>query len=247
MDKALYVAMTGASEALRAQAANAHNLANVSTVGFRADLTARQAVGVAGEGFQSRVNALLASDGWDRRAGALMQTGGALDVAVRAEDHWIAVQDAAGGEAYTRAGDLRLSPQGQLTTAAGRPVLGEGAPIAVPPHQSLTVGEDGTISVVPQGQGPETLATVGRIRVMQAEPGDLVRGDDGLMRLRDGATAIPVAGPSVMTGVLEGSNVNPAEALVNMIQLARQFEMQMRVMRTAEDNDKSSASLMRVG
>jgi flagellar basal-body rod protein FlgF len=117
----------------------------------------------------------------------------------------------------------------------------------VPPHQSLTVGEDGTISVVPQGQGPETLATVGRIRVMQAEPGDLVRGDDGLMRLRDGATAIPVAGPSVMTGVLEGSNVNPAEALVNMIQLARQFEMQMRVMRTAEDNDKSSASLMRVG
>lgn len=246
MDKALYVAMTGASETLRAQAANSHNLANVATAGYRADLTATRALAVTGEGFASRVNALLESGGFDPREGGLMQTGGELDVAVRG-DGWLAVQDASGREAYTRAGNLRLTPAGQLVTAAGQAVLGDAGPVAVPPHQKLTVGEDGTVSIVPQGQGPETLATVGRIRVVRANPADLVRGADGLMRLRDGASATPAAGAALMSGVLENSNVNAAEALVSMIQLARQFEMQMRVMRTAEDNDKSSASLMRIG
>lgn len=245
MDKALYVAMTGASETLRAQAANSHNLANVATAGYRADLTATRALAVTGEGFASRVNALLESGGFDPREGGLMQTGGELDVAVRG-DGWLAVQDASGREAYTRAGNLRLTPAGQLVTAAGQAVLGDAGPVAVPPHQKLTVGEDGTVSIVPQGQGPETLATVGRIRVVRANPADLVRGADGLMRLRDGASATPAAGAALMSGVLENSNVNAAEALVSMIQLARQFEMQMRVMRTAEDNDKSSASLMRI-
>jgi len=246
MDKALYVAMTGASETLRAQAANSHNLANVATAGYRADLTATRALAVTGEGFASRVNALLESGGFDPREGGLMQTGGELDVAVRG-DGWLAVQDASGREAYTRAGNLRLTPAGQLVTAAGQAVLGDAGPVAVPPHQKLTVGEDGTVSIVPQGQGPETLATVGRIRVVRANPADLVRGADGLMRLRDGASATPAAGAALMSGVLENSNVNAAEALVSMIQLARQFEMQMRVMRAAEDNDKSSASLMRIG
>ena len=246
MDKALYVAMTGAGETLRAQAANSHNLANISMVGYRADLTATAAIPVDGEGFASRVNALLGSTGWDSREGGLLQTGGDLDVAVRG-DGFLTVQDASGREAYTRAGNLRLTPQGQLTTAAGQAVLGDSGPISVPPNQKLSIGDDGTISIVPLGQGPETIANVGRIRVMHAAPGDLLRGEDGLLRLRDGAAAAPVAGPSLMTGVLEGSNVNAAEALVNMIQLARQFEMQMRVMKTAEDNDKSSTSLMRIG
>jgi flagellar basal-body rod protein FlgF len=246
VDKALYVAMTGASETLRAQAANSHNLANAATVGFRADLTATRALAVDGEGFATRVNALLETGGWDARAGALMNTGGDLDVAVRG-DAWIAVQDGAGGEAYTRAGNLRLTPSGQLQTAAGQAVLGEGGPLAVPPHQKLTIGEDGTLSIVPQGQGPETVATVGRIRVVQVAPADLVRGADGLMRLRPGAAATPVAGAALMTGVLENSNVNAAEALVTMIELARQFEMQLRVMKTAEANDEASTTLMRIG
>ena len=247
MDKALYVAMTGATETLRAQAANSHNLANISTVGFRGDLTATRAVAIEGEGFQSRVNALLESAGFDNRAGGLMQTGGDLDVAVRGENDWIAVQDAGGNEAYTRSGDLRITAQGQLRTAAGLVVMGDGGPVSIPPAQKVSIGDDGTISVVPQGQGPETIASVGRIKVVHVEPQDLVRGEDGLMRVKPGASATPVAGSALMTGVLEGSNVNAAEALVNMIQLARQFDMQMRVMRTAEDNAKSSTSLMKIG
>lgn len=246
MDKALYVAMTGASETLRAQAANSHNLANIATVGYRADLTATAAVGVDGEGFASRINALLNSGGFDNRAGSTLATGRDLDIAVRG-DGWIAVQDATGAEAYTRAGDLRLTPQGQLVTAAGQNVLGDGGPIAIPPSQKVTIGDDGTVSVIPQGQGPETQSSVARIKVVTVDGKDLVRGPDGLMRLREGAAATPAAGAALMTGALESSNVNAAETLVTMIQLARQFEMQMRVMRTAEDNDKASASLMRVG
>lgn len=246
MDKALYVAMTGASETLRAQAANSHNLANIATVGYRADLTATAAVGVDGEGFASRINALLQSGGFDNRAGATLATGGELDVAVRG-DGWIAVQDSTGAEAYTRAGNLRMTPQGQLVTAAGQNVLGDGGPIAIPPHQKVSIGDDGTVSVIPQGQGPETQSAVARIKVMTIDSKDLARGADGLMRLREGATATPAAGSALMNGVLESSNVNAAETLVTMIQLARQFEMQMRVMRAAEDNDKASSSLMRVG
>lgn len=246
MDKALYVAMTGASETLRAQAANSHNLANISTVGYRGDLTATAAVGVDGEGFATRINALLKSGGFDNRAGATLATGGDLDVAVRG-DGWIAVRDSNGLEAYTRAGDLKLTAQGQLVTAAGQSVLGDGGPIAVPPSQKVSIGDDGTVSVIPQGQGPETQSTVGRIKVVTVDGKDLVRGEDGLMRLKDGATATPAAGSTLMSGTLEASNVNAAETLVTMIQLARQFEMQMRVMRTAEDNAKASTSLIRIG
>lgn len=246
MDKALYVAMTGASETMRAQAANSHNLANISTVGYRADLTATAAVGVEGQGFASRINALLQSGGFDNRAGATLATGGELDVAVRG-DGWIAVQDGNGAEAYTRAGDLRLTAQGQLVTAAGQSVLGDGGPIAIPPSDKVSIGNDGTVSVIPQGQSAATQSAVGRIKVVTAEAKDLQRGDDGLMRLREGATATPAAGSTLMSGVLEASNVNAAETLVTMIQLARQFDMQMRVMRTAEDNEKASSSLMRIG
>lgn len=245
MDKALYVAMTGAMQTLRAQSANSHNLANVSTTGFRAHLASSLSEPITGEGLPTRVNAVLEDGGFDATPGTVTNTGRDLDVAVRG-DGWLVVQASDGTEAYTRAGDLKIDGLGQLLTGSGHAVLGEGGPISIPPHERLAIGSDGTLSIIPQGQTAATLATVGRIRVVSSDPSQMSRGTDGLMRLRTGAEAVPVAGTSLMSGALESSNVNVASTLVNMIQLARQFELQVRVLRSVEDNAQASTSLLRL-
>ena len=245
MDRMLYVAMTGAKETLRAQTVNNHNLANVSTNGFRADLAAFQSRAVDGTGFASRVYATNASVGWDDTSGALLTTGRDLDVAINGPG-WIAVQDADGKEAYTRAGDFKLDPTGQLMTATGRPVLGDGGPINVPPYSSIFFARDGSISIVAQGQGPDTTSTVGRVKLVNPAVADVERGEDGLFRMKDGSEAPPDAAVQLSSGVLESSNVNTAEAMVNMIELARQFEMQVKAIRTAEENGGAAAQLLRI-
>ena len=247
MDKFLYVAMSGARESMRAQAVNSHNLANASTVGFRAELAASGAQ-PSGEGpmAAARTHSALSVSAWSRAAGPTRSTGRDLDIAVDG-DGWIAVQAPDGGEAYTRAGDLRLDAAGGLRNGAGHAVLGDGGPIVVPPHASLVLGTDGSISIVPLGQGAETTATVGRIKLVKPEPAQLERGTDGLFRTRDGAAAPGDPSVRVLSGALEGSNVNVADTMVRMIELSRQFEMHMKTLRTAEDNARSSASLMRLG
>jgi flagellar basal-body rod protein FlgF len=243
MDRMLYVAMTGARETLRAQTANNHNLANASTTGFRADLQAFQARRVVGDGFDSRVYATAATTGFDATSGAMMSTGRDLDVAVQG-DGFIAVQAPDGREAYTRAGDLRVDISGQLRTGTGLAVLGDGGPISVPPNASLLVGSDGTISIVPLGQGPDTKATVGRIKLVNPATTDLEKGEDGLFRMKDGSDAPADASARVMSGVLESSNVNVADAMVTMIELSRRFDMQVRAMKSAEENGAASARLL---
>ncbi|HSW12555.1 MAG TPA: flagellar basal-body rod protein FlgF [Solimonas sp.] len=246
MDRALYVAMTGAIQTLKSQTVNSHNLANASTTGFKAELAAQQAVEVQGGGLPSRANTQLNGSGWDARMGAIQQTGRDLDVAL-GQDRWLAVQAPDGSEAYTRAGELSLDVNGQLRTAAGHPVLGDGGPVSVPQNNSLMIGNDGGISVVPLGQGPETTASVARLRVVEAMPEQLERGADGLMRAKDGQTLNPAAGNVLTSGALESSNVNISEAMVNMIQLARAFEMQTKLMRAAEDNAAAASTLVRMG
>jgi flagellar basal-body rod protein FlgF len=243
MDRMLYVAMTGARETLRAQAANNHNLANASTTGFRADLQAFQARQVAGDGFASRVYATAATTGFDVTVGATMATGRDLDVAVQGSG-FIAVQGPDGREAYTRAGDLRVDNNGQLRTGTGLAVLGEAGPVAIPPNASLLIGGDGTVSIVPLGQGPETRAEVGRIKLVNPATEDLAKGQDGLFRMKDGSDAPADATTRLMSGVLESSNVNVADAMVNMIELSRRFDMQVRAMKAAEDNGAVSARLL---
>ncbi len=243
MDRMLYVAMTGARETMRAQAANNHNLANASTTGFRADLSAFQARHVDGDGYHSRVYATVATTGYDDTQGALIPTGGELDVAVQGRG-FIAVQGPDGREAYTRAGDLHLDTTGQLLTSTNLPVLGDGGPISVPPYASLRIGEDGTISIVPLGQGPETRADVGRIKLVNPASGDLQKDPDGLLRMKDGSDAEVDASTRIAWKVLETSNVNIADAMVNMIELQRRFDMQVRAMKSAEDNGTASARLL---
>lgn len=244
MDRFLYVAMSGAKETLRAQTVNNHNLANASTTGFRADLTAFQSRAVAGSGHPSRIYATNATTGWDQTQGALTATGRDLDVGINGPG-WIAVQAPDGREAYTRAGDLRIDPNGLLTNGAGHPVLGDAGPLTVPPHSSVMLGADGTISIVPLGQGPETTALVGRIKLVNPAPDSIVRGDDGLFRLQQGTESPADASVRLASGVLETSNVNVADAMVNMIELARHFDLQVKAMRTAEENAAASAQLLR--
>ena len=193
------------------------------------------------------LKATLATDaiiGWDQSQGALQSTGRDLDVGIQGEG-WIAVQGTDGREAYTRAGDLRIDPNGLLMNGAGHYVLGDAGPLAVPPHSSVMIGADGTVSIVPIGQGPETTATVGRIKLVNPPAETLVRSEDGLFRTNDGADAPPDANVRLASGVLEASNVNVANAMVKMIELSRQFDLQVKAMRTAEENATSSAQLLR--
>lgn len=245
MDRMLYVAMSGAKQIMLAQAVNNNNLANVGTSGFRADLDAFRSMPVFGPGYPSRVYAMTERPGADMSAGSFTTTGRELDVAVNGQG-WIAVQAPDGSEAYSRAGDLRVSVNGQLETGAGRPVLGNGGPIAVPPFEKLEIGADGTISILPVGQAPNALAVVDRIKLVNPPSRDMEKGVDGLMRVKGRGDVPPDASVSLANGVLESSNVNAVEAMVKMIELSRHYETQIKMMGIAKENDVAVTQLMRM-
>ena len=243
MDRMLYVAMNGASETLVAQAANTNNLANSSTTGFRADLAAFRSMPVFGYGYPTRVYSMAEHPGVDFSAGTISATGRELDVAVNGQG-WIAVQTRDGSEAYTRAGDLRLNTVGQLVTGAGLPVMGNDGPIAIPPSSKIEIAADGTISTLPIGQPLNALAVVNRIKLVNPPLDQLQKGSDGLFRTKTGTAAEADANVQLVSGSLESSNVNPVESMVNMITLARQYEMQVKAMRSVEENDQAAVKLL---
>ncbi|MBN8280751.1 MAG: flagellar basal-body rod protein FlgF [Gammaproteobacteria bacterium] len=245
MDKLIYVAMTGAREAMRGQATTAHNLANISTTGFRALRNVLDSAPVYGTGMASRVNTVRQPELWNASQGEIQATGRDLDVALRGPG-WLAVQDPDGNDAYTRNGNLRLTANGVLETAGGNPVLGNGGPITLPPYEKVFIGDDGQISIVPQGQTAETLVQVDRLRLVNPPATELVRSGDGLFQLRDGSTAVPDPLVKVSSGQLESSNVNAAASLAEMIEMSRHYEMQVRAMNTADELDSTSARLLRL-
>lgn len=246
MDRMLYVAMSGAKQVMLAQQVNTNNLANVSTTGFRADLEAFRSLPVYGPGYPSRVYAVTERPGTDLLSGSLTTTGRSLDIAVNGQG-WIAVQAADGSEVYTRAGDLRVTVNGQLETGAGRRVLGNGGPISIPPFENLEIGADGTISIQPVGQPANALAVVDRIKLVNPPLAQMEKGIDGLMRVRGGQSVVPDAAVRLAGGMLESSNVNAVEAMIRMIELGREFESQVKMMRIAQENDAASAQMMRMG
>ena len=246
MDRMLYVAMTGARETLRAQALVSHNLANANTVGFRQDMADFRSMPVfADHGMPTRVYAMAERPGADLRLGRIMTTGRDLDVAVQGEG-WIAVQAPDEGEAYTRAGDLQVDANGLLTTADGRPVLGNGGPISIPPAEKIEIGADGTITVRPLGEAPANAVEVDRIKLVKPADGALYKDPTGLMRADDGQPIAADASVRVQGGALESSNVNPAEALVSMIEQARRFELQVKMMEVAKDGSTATNQLLRL-
>jgi len=245
MDEMIYLAMTGAKQTEYAQAINSNNLANVSTTGFRADLHSFSSAPIDGPGVGSRVNAIVESSGTDFSQGAVTSTGRNLDVAIQGSG-FLAVQSTDGNEAYTRAGDLRIGSGGLLETGAGLLVMGNGGPVAIPPNTSLLIGTDGTVSVQLIGQGPETLAAIDRIKLVNPDIRLLAKGTDGLFRLPDDEIASADSAVRLTTGALEQSNVNVAKTLVNMIELSRRYEMQVNVIRTAKEDADAAARLMQL-
>lgn len=246
MDRLIYTAMTGAKHALEQQATTSHNLANATTTGFRAQIDQFRAVPVQGAILPTRAFVVDSTTGSDFRAGAIQHTGRDLDVAVQG-DGWIAVQAADGSEAYTRNGSLKLDENGVLLTRDGLTVMGDGGPLSIPSGRNIAMGKDGTISLVPDGSEATGLTTVGRMKLVNPPEADLVRGDDGLFRLKDGETAEVDPNVTLVSGALESSNVNVVDEMVNMISLARQFDMHMKVLQHAETNDSKATQLLSLG
>lgn len=235
MSQLLSTIMSGARQVMKAQAVNANNLANASTDGFRAELV--------------HIASLESADGItgsvDFTPGNVRTTGRSLDVGINGEG-WIAIQTPDGLEGYTRRGDLRVNEFGQLLNGAGQPVMGNAGPIALPPFSSLEIANDGSITIRPQRGGADALVVVDRIKLVKPDNANLYRGDDGIIRTRDGE--VPFADPTVrvQSGSLEGSNVNTVAEMLKMIDLARQFEAQVKLMQDSEDNSDSLSSILRM-
>ena len=244
MDRMLYVAMSGARETLIAQANASNNLANANTSGFLADLNQFRSMPVYGQGHPTRVYALDERPETNFAHGTIAQTGRDLDVAVK-DGGWIAVQARDGSEAYTRRGDLKLDPNGLLVTGNGLPVMGDGGPIALPPFDAIQIGTDGTVSIRPQGAAANELAVIDRIKLVDPQYDRMAKGQDGLMRMKDGSEAPASASQRLVSGALEQSNVNIVNEMVNMIELSRRYEMQVKLMKTAEETAASAASIVR--
>lgn len=239
MDRLIYLSMAGAKATMQRQEVLANNLANASTTGFRAELQAFRAVPVRGDGASTRVYALESTVGHSEQSGVVQSTGRPLDVAMK-DNAWLAVQALDGTEAYTRAGALDQDGEGNLVTAGGLPVQGEGGPITVPAGASVAIAPDGSVSVTVGDARPQV---IGRLKLVTPEA-PLARGTDGLFRAADG-TDLP-ADPTarVQEGALEGSNVSAVETMVSMIAAARQFEQQMKALQGAEQRDQAGQRLL---
>jgi len=245
MDRLIYVAMSGAKETMMAQANNSNNLANANAPGFLADLQQFRSMPVFGDGFPTRVYGLSERPATDFTHGDQVHTGRDLDVAIAGEG-WFALQARDGSEAYSRRGDLKLDVNGLLTTGNGLPVIGNSGPIAIPPAAQLDIGPDGTISIVPLGQSASEIAVIDRIKMVNPPSDQLVKGTDGLLRLNSGEPADADAVLRLNSGVFEGSNVNIVNAMVDMIELSRRYEMQVKMMQTAKTMEESSTRIMRM-
>ena len=247
MDRLIYTAMTGASQSLEQQAVVANNLANASTTGFKAQLAAFRQVPMSFENQSAdgttRTFVLSSTPTADYSAGPIQQTGNPLDVAVQGAG-WMSVQTADGSEAYTRAGNLHVDENGQLVNASNLPVIGNGGPISVPPNAEVTIGKDGTVSALMPGDPPTAVAIVDQMKLVNPDPATLARGNDGLFRTADGNPADADPNVVVTPNSLEGSNVNPVTAMVAMIDNARAFQLQSKLIQTADQNEQSANQLL---
>ncbi|MEX2366959.1 MAG: flagellar basal body rod protein FlgF [Pseudohongiellaceae bacterium] len=246
MDRALYIAMTGAKNNMMAQTSHSNNLANASTTGFRADWAQARAMPVYGEHYPTRAYSMTERPATDFNDGPLIETGSELDVAI-AGDGFLSVLDAEGNEAYTRRGDLAVTPLGELINGVGQPVLGNGGPIVLPPYEKLEIGNDGTISIRPAGAGPNEMLVIDALKVVNPDLQNLEKGTDGLFRPREGEQVL-AGDPAlrVVSGFVEGSNVNAVAELTNILAINRQYEMQIKMMKASDDVSQAAEQLLRL-
>lgn len=246
MDRSLFIAMSGATQTLLAQTANANNLANAQTTGFKSDLEQFRSMPVFGDGYPTRVYAQTEKPGTDFSPGNLQTTDNPLDLAINGEG-FFAVRDSQGKEAYTRAGDFKITPDGALLTSSGLPVLNlDGQPINIPAAEKLTISDDGTINIIPFGAGGNAMTAVDQIKLVKPDAKNVEKRTDGLVYIKDGTAQVDNATVQISQGVIEGSNVNAIGAMVDMIELARNFEMQTNVMKNIKENSAASAKLLQM-
>jgi len=245
MDKLIYTAASGLKSHMAAQAAIANNMANASTIGFRAEKVNFNSLLLKGAGFDSRQPASENVTDFDRSAGAVTTTGRNLDVAIPG-DQWMAVQASDGNEGYTRRGDLNISATGVLETGDGFPVMGSGGPITVPPATSVSIAQDGTISIIPVGGDAKNPQVIDRIKFASAQGSQTVKGLDNLIHVQGGGILPTDENAKCISGALEQSNVNMTQSLVDMIENQRSYEVQANLMKSAKDMDESAASVMRM-
>ena len=242
MDRLIYTAMTGAKHAQLRQATVSHNLANATTTGFRSELAAFRAVPVVGgSGLPTRAFVVEQTTGADMRSGPLQRTGNDLDVAVDGEG-WLAVQTSS-GEAYTRNGELAADATGLLKTRSGQILVGESGPLTVPENTRVSVAPDGTVTGAAL-DNPTQKVEIGKIKLVNPPSAQLEKGNDGLFRLRSGQPAPIDEKVKLVSGSLEGSNVNAIDELVTMIATQRQYDMQLKMITTADQNSRAAAQLI---
>lgn len=240
MDRLGYTAMTAASRTELSMQVRANNLANASTTGFRADLEQAKAVRVDGYGYDSRHMAMVQNNGVDLTPGPLITTGRDLDFAVKGQG-LIALDDG-GGEVYTRNGNMQVDAELRLTIN-GRPVMGGGGPIVLPDYESVHIGSDGVVSVLPKG---ETLMTeVDRIKRVDIAAADLMKDASGMLVTKSGAPAEVSEAVVLVSGHLESSNVSAIDQLVASMSLNRLFETQVKMMKAAEDISEAGNRMIR--
>lgn len=240
MDALIYTIMSGANRTLAAQQVRANNLANAETVGFRADIEVASSQAVRGYGYDARHMTRAEPSAVDSRQGTLTETGRALDVAVQGEGFLtVAVGN---GEAYTRAGNLTVDADGALTVN-GRPLLGDGGQIVLPPHVSVAVSANGDISILPPGE--TAMQVVDRLKLVRPAPEELTKDENGLIVSRFGGALPADETVRVLAEHLERSNVSAVEEMVATMTLNRGFEMQMKMFNAANDMVEAGNRLVR--
>lgn len=245
MDRAIYTGMTAAEAALNRQAVTANNLANSSTAGFRSQLANFRAVPVNGETWQTRALVAASTPMHDNTLGPITHTGRNLDVALP-QNGWLTVALAEGGEGYTRNGAIDVDSEGGLRID-GRPLMGDGAPLTAPPQSTITIAADGTLSARGAGDDATAVVPVGRMKLVNAEMRDLLLGDDGVFRTPGGNALAQDDALRLTPEALEGSNVSPVQAMTEMIANSRGFDMNMKVIRSADENAQKANQLLNVG
>lgn len=246
MDRAVYIAMTGAKNNMMSQTSHSNNLANARTTGFKADWAQARAIPVWGEHHPSRAFSMTERPASDFNDGALIETGNELDTAI-AGDGFFAVLDGDGQEAYTRRGDFAVTPLGQLINGSGQSVMGQGGPVILPPYEKLEIGTDGTISIRPAGAGPSEMIAIDVVKLVNPDFRNFEKGTDGLFRPRDGAPILEADETlNVVSGFIENSNVNSVSELTNLLSLNRQYEVQVKMMKTADEMSQASERILQL-
>jgi flagellar basal-body rod protein FlgF len=245
MDNFLFIAMSGAKENMLGQQLRMNNLANANTSGFKADFATARSQPVFGHGLPSRVYSMSENPATDFKPGSLISTGNPMDVAIDG-DGFFAVLDKNGTEAYSRAGNFKVNENGLLMTGSGLPVLGDGGPVTIPPAKKIDIMGDGSISIVPIDAENNATAVVGRLKLVKPDLNIMEKNESGLFVQNNGQPAEVDGSVRLVTGVVESSNVNAASEMVHMISLARQYEMQVKMMKEAEQMDQASSQLLRL-